>query len=107
MEQGYLLRIYIGESDKQDGMPLYEWIVQRAKQEKLAGATAFRGIEGYGAHSHIHTAKILQLSTDLPIVIEIIDSMTKIDAFLPIIEPVIQGGLITRAKIEMRVSSSV
>jgi len=104
MEQGYLLRIYVGESDKEDGMPLYEWIVRRAKQEKLAGATAFRAIEGYGSHSRIHTAKILQLSTDLPVVIEIIDLADKIEAFLPIIEPVIHGGLITREKIEMRIA---
>lgn len=76
-EEGYLLRIFVGEADKKEGVPLYEWIVRRAKQEKIAGATVLRGIEGFGAQSHIHTARILQLSTDLPIVIELIDTLKK------------------------------
>jgi len=101
-EDGYLLRIFIGESDKKEGMPLYEWIVKRAKQEKLAGATVFRGIEGFGAKSHIHTAKILQLSTDLPIIIEIIDTPAKIDAFMPIVDEVVLDGLATLEKATIR-----
>jgi PII-like signaling protein len=101
-EEGYLLRIFIGESDKKDGMPLYEWIVKRAKQEKLAGATVLRGMVGFGARSHIHTAKILQLSTDLPIVIEIIDTLPKIEAFMPIVDEAVLDGLATLEKIMIR-----
>lgn len=105
-DDGYLLRIFIGESDKKDGMPLYEWIVRRAKKEGIAGATVLRGIEGYGGTSRIHTAKILQLSTDLPIVIELIDTLAKIDAFMPIIESVIEGGLVTQEKTSIRLFKS-
>lgn len=101
-EEGYLLRIFIGESDKKEGIPLYEWIVRRAKTEGLAGATVLRGIEGFGGHSRIHTAKILQLSTDLPIIVELIDNLEKIDAFMPIIEDVIEGGLVTQEKVTIR-----
>lgn len=101
-EEGYLLRIFISESDKKDNMPLYEWIVRRAKKEGIAGATVLRAIEGYGTHSQIHTAKILQLSTSLPIIIEIIDTLEKIDAFMPILEEVLEGGLITQEKAKIR-----
>jgi PII-like signaling protein len=101
-EEGYLLRIFIGESDKKESIPLYEWIVRRAKQEKLAGATVLRGIESFGASSHIHTAKILQLSTDLPIIIEIIDTIEKIEQFMPILDEVISGGLTTLEKVQIR-----
>jgi PII-like signaling protein len=102
LEEGYLLRIFIGESDKKDGIPLYEWIVRRAKSEGIAGATVLRGIEGYGGHSFIHTAKILQLSTDLPVIIELIDNLEKIDAFMPLLESVIKGGLVTQEKAKIR-----
>lgn len=105
-EDGYLLRIFIGESDKKDGVPLYEWIVRKAKSTGLAGATVLRGIEGYGGHSHLHTAKILQLSTDLPIIIELIDSLEKIEAFIPTLEAVIQGGLVTLEKAKIRLFKS-
>lgn len=101
-EEGYLLRIFLGESDKKDGIPLYEWIVRRAKSEGLAGATVLRGIEGYGGHSQIHTAKILQLSTDLPIIIELIDTLEKIDAFMPVIENALENGLVTQEKARIR-----
>ncbi len=101
-EEGYLLRIFIGESDKKDGMPLYEWIVRRAKAEGIAGATVLRGIEGYGGHSQIHTHKILQLSTDLPVIIELIDTLEKIDAFMPILGEVLKGGLVTQEKAKIR-----
>ncbi len=101
-EEGYLLRIFLGESDKKDGIPLYEWIVRRAKAEGLAGATVLRGIEGYGAHSQIHTAKILQFSTDLPVIIELIDTLEKIDAFMPIIEGALENGLVTQEKAKIR-----
>lgn len=102
LTEGYLLRIFIGESDKQDGIPLYSWLVKRARQEKLAGATVFRGLEGFGAHSQIHTARILQLSTDLPIVVELIDSMSKIENFMLIIDNVIKDGLATLEKVQMK-----
>ena len=101
-EEGYLLRVFVGECDKKGRIPLYEWIVHRAKKEGIAGATVLRGIEGYGGHSQIHTAKILQLSTSLPVVIELIDTLEKIDAFMPILEEVISGGLITQEKVKIR-----
>jgi PII-like signaling protein len=105
-EDGCLLRIFIGESDKREGMPLYAWIVRQAKQAKLAGATVIRGIEGFGAQSHIHTARILQLSTDLPIIIEIIDTHEKIDAFLPTIDDAVKDGLATIEDIKIRLYRS-
>lgn len=105
-EDGYLLRVFIGESDKQDGMPLYEWIVRKAKTTGLAGATVLRGIEGYGGHSRLHTSKILQLSTDLPIIIELIDTLEKIEAFIPTLEEVIKGGLVTLEKAKIRLFKS-
>lgn len=101
-QEGYLLRIFIGESDKKDNMPLYEWIVRRAQSEGIAGATVLRGIEGYGGHSKIHTAKILQLSTNLPVIIELIDTLEKIDAFMPILDAVLEGGLVTQEKATIR-----
>ena len=101
-EQGALLRIFIGESDRHEGMPLYEWIVRQARTHGLAGATVLRGLEGFGAHSRIHTAKILRLSTDLPLVIEIVDTREKIEAFLPAIDGAIREGLATLEKVEIR-----
>ena len=91
---GRLLRIYVGESDHWHGKPAYEAIVLAAREAGLAGATMLRGLMGYGAASRIHTAKILRLSEDLPVVIEIIDTAVKIEAFLPTAEAVVQGGLI-------------
>lgn len=100
--EGHLLRIFIGESDRHKGMPLYEWIVKKAKDFNLAGATVIRGIEGYGAHSRIHTAKILRLSDDLPVIIEIVDTIDKIEAFMPIIDETITEGLATLEKVNIR-----
>ena len=97
-KEGSLLRIFIGESDKHEGMPLYEWIVRKAREQGLAGATVLRGLEGFGAHSRVHTAKILRLSTDLPIVVEIVDSLEKIEAFLPAVDGAIREGLATLEK---------
>lgn len=99
---GKLLRIFIGENDRYEKQPLFEWIVKKARAEGLAGATVLRGLEGYGAHSRLHTAKILRLSSDLPIVIEIIDSEEKIEAFLPLIDEAIGEGLATIEKVEVR-----
>jgi len=101
-EEGQLLRIFIGESDKCEGMPLYEWIVRKAREQGLAGATVLRGIEGFGAHSRIHTAKILRLSEDLPIVIELVDTKEKIEKFLPLIDEAISEGLATIEKVQIR-----
>jgi PII-like signaling protein len=99
---GYLLRIFIGESDKHEGKPLYEWLVFRAREAGLAGATVLRGIEGFGAHSRLHTAKILRLSEDLPIVVEIVDSLEKIESFMPIVDDVIGEGLATLERVKVR-----
>jgi PII-like signaling protein len=91
-----LLRIYIGESNRHGGVPLYEAIVQRARERGLAGATVLRGVEGFGARSRmIHRASILRLSEDLPIVVEIVDERGKIEAFLEEIEPLIGDGMVT------------
>lgn len=105
-KDGKLLRIFIGETDKHDGVPLYEWIVRQAREQGLAGATVLRGLEGFGAHSRLHTAKILRLSADLPIVIEIVDIEEKIEAFLPTIDEAIGEGLATLEKVEVRLYRS-
>ena len=97
-----MLRVFIGESDKHDGLALFEWIVRKAREEGLAGATVLRGLEGFGAHSRLHTAKILRLSSDLPIVVEIVDTAEKIEAFLPVVDAVIDEGLATVEKVEVR-----
>lgn len=101
-KDGKLLRIFIGESDKREGLPLYEWIVRRAREQGLAGATVLRGLEGFGAHSRLHTAKLLRLSADLPIVIEIVDTEEKIESFLPLVDDAIGEGLVTVEKVEVR-----
>ena len=98
---GHLLRIFISENAKRGRAPLYEWIVQQAREHGLAGATVLRGLQGYGAASRIHTAKILRLASDLPIIIEIVDTRQKIDAFLPVIDDAITGGLATIEKVEV------
>jgi len=100
-KEGKLLRIFIGENDKHEKMPLFEWIVRRAREEGLAGATVLRGLEGYGAHSRLHTAKILRLSSDLPIVVEIVDTAARIEAFLPLIDEAISEGLATIENVEV------
>src|SRR6266542_3130656 len=93
--EAMLLRIFIGESDRWEHKPLYEAIVLKARETHLAGATVLRGPMGFGKSSRLHTAKILRLSTDLPIVIEIVDSPEKINAFLPTLETMLGGGLVT------------
>ena len=105
-KDGYLLRIFVGERDKHGHLPLYEWIIKQAREHGLAGATAFRGIEGFGAHSHLHTSKILRLADDLPILIEIVDTKEKIESFLPIIDEAIPEGLATLEKVEIRLYRS-
>jgi uncharacterized protein len=100
-EDGQLLRIFIGESDRWHGKPLYEAIILKAREMGIAGATMMRGLMGFGAASRIHTAKILRLSEDLPIVVEIVDSADKIDALLPVIEEMVEEGLITLEKVRV------
>ncbi|MBN1909546.1 MAG: DUF190 domain-containing protein [Pirellulales bacterium] len=90
-----LLRIFLGESDRYQGKPLYEAIVLAARERGMAGATVLRGVMGFGAHSRMHTAKILRLSEDLPMVIEIVDAPDRIEAFLPQLDEMIEEGLIT------------
>jgi PII-like signaling protein len=101
-DEGKLLRIFIGENDKHEGLPLFEWIVRKAREQGLAGATVLRGLEGFGAQSRLHTAKILRLSSDLPVIIEIVDTEEKIEAFLPLIDDAIDEGLATVEKVEIR-----
>ncbi len=96
-----LLRIFIGEDHRWHHQPLYEAIVMKAREMHLAGATALRGPMGFGATSHLHTAKILRLSMDLPMVIEIVDSEEKITAFLPVIDGMIDSGLVTLERVKV------
>jgi PII-like signaling protein len=99
--EGQLMRIYIGESDRWEGRPLYEAIVRAAREQGLAGATALRGIEGFGATSRIHTVKILRLSEDLPIVVEIADRPEQIAAFMPTIDKMVREGMVTLENVQV------
>jgi PII-like signaling protein len=100
-EEGYLLRVFIGESDRHGHQPLYESIVLQAREAGLAGATVLRGVMGYGKHSILHTAKILRLSEDMPMIIEIVDSLEKIEKFLPVLDELIKDGLVTIEKVKV------
>jgi len=100
-EEAVLLRIFIGESDRWEHKPLYEAIVLKAREKHLGGATVLRGPMGYGKTSRLHTAKILNLSTDLPLVIEIVDSEAAINEFLPLLDGMITGGLVTMEKVKV------
>lgn len=100
-EDGYLLRIFVGESDKVGHRPLYEEIVLKARAQGLAGATVLRGVMGFGKHSILHTAKILRLSEDMPMIIEIVDSLEKIEAFLPVLDQMITDGLVTLEEVRV------
>lgn len=99
--EGKLLRIFIGESDTWHGKPLYQAIVERVRKEGLAGATVVRGIEGFGADSHVHTSRILRLSEDLPIVVEIVDTEERIDAVLPLLDEMVDEGMVTIEKVHI------
>lgn len=98
---GTLLRVFIGESDRWQNRPLHEAIVLAARERHLAGATVLRGQMGFGAHSRLHTSKILRLSEDLPIVVEIVDEASKIQAFLPLLDQMVTEGLVTLEKVEV------
>jgi PII-like signaling protein len=99
--EGKLVRIFIGESDRWHGKPLYQAIVERVRAEGLAGATVVRGIEGFGADSRLHTSRILRLSEDLPVVIEIVDSAERIDAVLPLLDEMVSEGLVTVERVQV------
>lgn len=99
--EGKLLRIFIGESDAWHGKPLYQAIVQRVREEGLAGATVLRGIEGFGAKSHLHTARILRLSEDLPIVIEIVDTAENVDRVIPVLDEMVEDGMVTVERVQI------
>jgi hypothetical protein len=96
-----LLRIFIGEDAKSGRLPLYEAILLKAREMHLAGATVLRGPMGFGHSSHLHTTKILRLSQDLPVVVEIVDSQEKIDAFLPVLDGMMASGLVTIEKVQV------
>jgi len=98
-----LLRIFIGESDRYEGRPLYQAIVEALRKAGLAGATVLRGIEGFGKSSHLHTAHILRLSEDLPIVIECVDTYDRIESIFPTLDAMIGDGLVTMERVEVRV----
>jgi hypothetical protein len=100
-QEGWLLRIFIGESDRWHGRPLYEAIVLKARELHLAGATVLRGPMGFGAHSRLHTAKVLRLSEDLPILIEIVDAREKIDELLRHVDDMVTEGLVTLEKVQV------
>ncbi|MBI4040483.1 MAG: DUF190 domain-containing protein [Deltaproteobacteria bacterium] len=97
----YLMRIFIGESDRFENKPLYQYLVELFKKEKMAGTTVLRGIAGFGAKSHLHTANILRLSSDLPIVVEVVDTQEKINQMLSKIDAIIKEGLITLEKVDV------
>jgi PII-like signaling protein len=100
---GVKLRIYIGESDTWEGKNLYEAIVLKARDLKLAGATVFRGVMGFGANSHIHTTRVLRLSDDLPVLIEVIDTAENIHKLMPFIQQTVKQGLVTQEKINIKI----
>ena len=103
-QESYLLRIFIGESDKYEHKPLYEWLVVEARKRGMAGATVLRGMMGFGAHSVIHTFKVERLSEDMPVIIEIVDSQEKIEDFLSFAESQIKRGMLaTVEKVQVRV----
>jgi len=100
-EEGYLLRIFIGESDKHEGKPLFEQIVLKAKELNIAGATVLRGLMGFGANSRLHSARLLRLSEDLPLVIELVDTEDKLNTLLPFLDETVEEGLVTLEKVKV------
>ncbi|HEY5340321.1 MAG TPA: DUF190 domain-containing protein [Candidatus Aquilonibacter sp.] len=98
---GKLLRVFVGESDRHGAQPLFTAIVERARHEGLSGATVFKGIEGYGGHSVVHAARVFDLSTDLPVLIEIVDTNEKIERFIPLLDEMVHEGLITMENVQV------
>lgn len=101
IEGGKLLRVFIGESDRRGNQPLYTAIVEEARRAGLAGATVFKGIEGFGGHSVVHAARVFDLSTDLPVLIEIVDTEEKVRAFIPRLDELVNDGMITMESVEV------
>jgi PII-like signaling protein len=101
-EEGCLLRVFIGESDRHEGLPLYEWIVRKAREQGLAGATVLRGIMGFGAHSGAHSVRTEKLPEDLPVVVELVDTREHLEAFLAIVDSAVEEGLATFEKAQVR-----
>jgi uncharacterized protein len=99
--EGKLLRIFIGESDRFEGKPLYQALVEKARSEGLAGATVLRGMEGFGASSHLHTSRILRLSEDLPVIVEIVDTAETIDRVVPLFDEMVGHGMMTLEKVNV------
>lgn len=99
--EGKLLRLFIGESDTWHGKPLYQAIVERVRAAGMAGATVIRGIEGFGADSHLHTSRILRLSEDLPVVIEIVDTPERIDEIVPVLDEMVTEGMLTLERVQI------
>lgn len=99
--EGRLLRVFVGEDDRWHGRPLYEAIIEAARRQGLAGATAWRGFMGFGAHSRVHTTSVLRLSEDLPVIIEIVDAAEKIAAFVPVLDEMVSEGLVTIERAEV------
>jgi PII-like signaling protein len=97
-----LLRIFVGELDTYEGEPLYQWLIEEARRQGLAGATALRGLEGFGVHKEVHTAKLLELSVDLPVVVEIIDTGENIDQFMTRVDNAIKEGLATIERVQAK-----
>ncbi len=100
-EQGVLLRVFISEADSYEGRPLYEQIVMRARELNLAGATVTRGIMGFGANSRVHTAKVLRLSEDMPVIVEIVDTKENLDKLFPFIDKMVCDGLVTMERVKV------
>ena len=101
MTEGTLLRIFLGDSDRHEGRPLYRVLVERARAAGLSGATVLHGPMGFGRHERLHTAKLAELSSDLPIVIELVDSTQAIEAFLPVVDALMREGLVTLEKVRI------
>jgi uncharacterized protein len=99
--EGKLVRIFIGESDTWHGKPLYQAIVERVRADGFAGATVLRGVEGFGSSSRLHTSRILRLSEDLPVVIEIVDSSDRIETLLPVLDEMVGEGMVTLERVEV------
>lgn len=99
--EGKLLRLFIGESDTWHGKPLYQAIVERVREEGLAGATVIRGIEGFGADSRLHTSRILRMSEDLPVLIEIVDTPERIDRVVPMLDEMVSEGMLTLERVQI------
>jgi hypothetical protein len=107
VEEGKLLRIYVSEQDRRENLPLYEWIVRRAHERNVAGATVLRAMEGFGSHHRVHKSNILRLSSDLPIVVEIVDTGENIERFLSEIDEALAKALVTLERVEMRFGRGV